>query len=137
GAQFIVTPVSKKSVIQTAHRYDTPIFSGAFSPGEILTAFEQGADVVKLFPAEVLGIPFLKAIKAPMPQLQLMPTGGVTVANVGDWIRAGACAVGVGSALTDPGLIESGNYPALTERATLFREQVKLARTSMSQSGNG
>jgi len=132
GAQFIVTPVSRKSVIQTAHRYDIPIFSGAFSPGEILTAFEQGADVVKVFPADVLGIPFLKAIKAPMPQLRLMPTGGVTADNVGDWLRAGACVVGVGGALTDRHEIESGEYYWLTERAVLFREQVRRARLTTS-----
>ncbi len=120
GAKFIVTPVSRKEVIETAHRYDAPIFSGAFSPGEILTAFEQGADVIKVFPAEVLGIPYLKAVLAPMPQLRLMPTGGVTVDNVGDWLRAGACAVGAGSSLLDKKALEAGDFAAITARAETF-----------------
>lgn len=128
GAKFIVTPVTKKEIIETGHRYDAPVLSGAFTPGEILTAFEAGADVVKVFPAESLGIPYLKAVLAPMPQLQLIPTGGVTVDNVGDWLRAGAFAVGVGSTLTDKQLIAEGNYGAITERARRMIEAVQQAR---------
>ncbi len=124
GAKFIVTPVSKPEIIQTAHRYDAPVFSGAFTPGEILTAFEQGADVVKVFPAEVLGIPYLKAVLAPMPQLRLMPTGGVTVDNVGDWLRAGACAVGVGSSLLDKKAVAAGDFAAITARAIAFIQKI-------------
>lgn len=120
GAKFVVTPVSKREIIETAHRYDAPVFSGAFTPGEILTAFEQGADVVKVFPAEVLGIPYLKAVLAPMPQLRLMPTGGVTVENAGDWLAAGACALGVGSALVDKKAISAGDFAAITAKAEAF-----------------
>jgi 2-dehydro-3-deoxyphosphogluconate aldolase/(4S)-4-hydroxy-2-oxoglutarate aldolase len=130
GAKFIVTPVSRKEVIETAHRYDAPIFSGAFSPGEILTAFEQGADVIKVFPAEVLGIPYLKAVLAPMPQLRLMPTGGVTVENVGDWLRAGACAVGVGSSLLDKKALEAGDFTAITARAEAFIRRIEATKNN-------
>ncbi len=130
GAKFIVTPVSRKEVIETAHRYDAPIFSGAFSPGEILTAFEQGADVIKVFPAEVLGIPYLKAVLAPMPQLRLMPTGGVTVDNVGDWLRAGACAVGAGSSLLDKKALEAGDFAAITARAEAFIRRIEATRNN-------
>jgi 2-dehydro-3-deoxyphosphogluconate aldolase/(4S)-4-hydroxy-2-oxoglutarate aldolase len=128
GATFIVTPVSKQEVTEMAHRYDAPIFSGAFSPTEILTAFEQGADVIKVFPAEILGIPYFKAIKAPMPQLQLMPTGGVTVDNVGDWLKAGACAVGVGSALLNKKAIAEQNYQVITDLASQFTRNIAKAR---------
>jgi 2-dehydro-3-deoxyphosphogluconate aldolase/(4S)-4-hydroxy-2-oxoglutarate aldolase len=130
GAKFIVTPVSRKEVIDMAHRYDAPIFSGAFSPGEILTAFEQGADVIKVFPAEVLGIPYLKAVLAPMPQLRLMPTGGVTVDNVSDWLRAGACAVGVGSSLLDKKALEAGDFAAITARAEAFIRRIDATKNS-------
>jgi 2-dehydro-3-deoxyphosphogluconate aldolase / (4S)-4-hydroxy-2-oxoglutarate aldolase len=118
GAQYIVTPVTKASVIEVAHQYDLPIFSGAFSPGEILQAHEWGADVVKVFPAETLGIPYFKAIKAPMPQLNLMPTGGVSLQNAGDWIRAGACALGVGSTLFNEDLIAEKNFSKIRENAS-------------------
>jgi len=118
GAQYIVTPVTKAEVIEVAHQYDLPIFSGAFSPGEILQAHEWGADVVKVFPAETLGIHYFKAIKAPMPQLNLMPTGGVSLENAGDWIRAGACALGVGSTLFNEELIAEKNFSKIRENAS-------------------
>ncbi|MBD0255297.1 MAG: bifunctional 4-hydroxy-2-oxoglutarate aldolase/2-dehydro-3-deoxy-phosphogluconate aldolase [Cytophagales bacterium] len=120
GARFIVTPVTRRKITEMAHRYDAPVFSGAFTPGEILTAFEGGADVVKVFPAEVLGIPYLKAVLAPMPQLRLMPTGGVTVDNAADWLRAGACALGVGSALVDKKALAAGDFAAIQARAEAF-----------------
>lgn len=128
GAKFIVTPVTKPVIIETAHRYDAPVFSGAFTPGEILTAFESGADVVKVFPAETLGIPYFKAVLAPMPQLRLMPTGGVTVDNVGDWLKAGACAVGIGGALTDKKAIAASNWDIITDNARKLINGVKQGR---------
>lgn len=97
---------------------------GCFSPSEILTAHELGADVIKVFPADILGMAFFKGLKAPMPFLNLMPTGGVTLSNAGDWIRAGACAVGVGSALVDNKAIAEGNYAQLTANARLLRESL-------------
>lgn len=117
GAKFVVTPVSKASVIETALRYQVPIFSGAFTPGEILQAVEWGADVVKVFPADALGMSYFKAVLAPMPHLPLMPTGGVTLDNARDWLAAGACALGVGSALTDKKAIAEGNFDQIAENA--------------------
>ncbi len=125
GAQFLVTPVMKTGIIQTAHRYDIPVLIGAFSPTEILAAYEAGADMVKIFPAEVLGIPFIRAVKAPMPQLRLMPTGGVTVDNAAEWIAAGASALGVGSALVDKKLVAQQNFSQITENARQMVENLK------------
>ena len=130
GAKFIVTPVSKQEIIAMAHRYDVPVFSGAFSPGEILTAFEWGADVIKVFPADTLGMSYFKAVKAPMPQLQLMPTGGVTIENAGEWIKAGACAVGIGSALTDKKAIAAENYRLLTDNAIKLLANIRAGQKS-------
>ena len=125
GAKFLVTPVSKASVIGTALRYQVPVFSGAFTPGEILQAVEWGADVVKVFPADALGISYFKAILAPMPHLPVMPTGGVTLDNAADWLAAGACALGVGSALTDKKAIAEANYEQITQNARRLLASIK------------
>ncbi len=117
GAAFIVTPVFKTEIIHMAHRYNVPVFMGAFSPTEILECFEAGVDIVKVFPAEVLGMAYIKAIKAPMPQLQLMPTGGVTVENAADWMKAGASALGVGGGLVNRKLIQQQNFEQIKENA--------------------
>ncbi|MFQ6617192.1 MAG: bifunctional 4-hydroxy-2-oxoglutarate aldolase/2-dehydro-3-deoxy-phosphogluconate aldolase [Fidelibacterota bacterium] len=128
GARFIVCPVLKVEIIQMAHHYDLPVIPGAFSPTEILIAHESGADIVKVFPAGVLGMEFFKAIKLPMPHLKLMPTGGVTLTNAGDWIKSGACAVGVGSALLDKKAIAEGKYALLTENAKILCQSIAAAR---------
>ncbi|WP_054686158.1 bifunctional 4-hydroxy-2-oxoglutarate aldolase/2-dehydro-3-deoxy-phosphogluconate aldolase, partial [Rhodothermus marinus] len=128
GARYVVSPVFKPEIIQTAHRYDVPALPGAFTPTEILAAHEAGADIVKVFPADVVGMAFFKAIKAPMPQLKLMPTGGVTLTNAGEWLRAGACAVGVGSALLDRAAIAEGRWEKLTENARTLMESIRQAR---------
>ena len=128
GARYIVSPVLRPAIIEEAHRLGVPAMPGAFSPTEILDAHDAGADVVKITPAEVLGIAFLKGVLAPMPFLRLMPTGGVTPENVGDWLRAGAVAVGVGSALVDPKLVASGDFATLTERARRMAASVDEAR---------
>ncbi|MGB3851678.1 MAG: bifunctional 4-hydroxy-2-oxoglutarate aldolase/2-dehydro-3-deoxy-phosphogluconate aldolase [Tunicatimonas sp.] len=125
GAKFLVTPVSKASVIETAQRYQVPVFSGAFTPGEILQAVEWGADVVKVFPADALGMKYFKAVLAPMPHLPLMPTGGVTLDNAKGWLAAGACALGVGSALTNKKAIAEGNYEQITQNARRFLMNVE------------
>lgn len=117
GAKFVVSPIYCKEIIETAHRSYIPAIPGAFTPTEVYTAIKNGADIVKIFPADVVGMKFFKAIKAPMPDLKLMPTGGVTLDNAGEWIKAGACAVGVGSALLDDRAIEENNYKKLTENA--------------------
>lgn len=129
GARYVVSPVFDPHVVSAAHTLGVPALPGAFSPSEILRAHRAGADIVKVFPAEVFGVPFIKGVLAPMPFLRLMPTGGVTPDNVGDWIRAGAVAVGVGSALLDPRLIAAGDFAGLTERARRMARGVAEART--------
>ncbi len=128
GARYVVSPVFKPEVIDAAHRHDALAMPGAFTPTEIQAATEAGADVVKVFPADVLGMPFFKAVKAPMPHLRIMPTGGVSLTNAGDWIRAGACAVGVGSALLDKRAIADGDFATLTENARTLRRSVEASR---------
>lgn len=128
GARYVVSPVFDPHVVSAAHTLGVPALPGAFSPSEILRAHRAGADIVKVFPAEVFGVPFIKGVLAPMPFLRLMPTGGVTPDNVGDWLRAGAVAVGVGSALLDPKLITAGDFAGLTDRARRMAHGVIQAR---------
>jgi 2-dehydro-3-deoxyphosphogluconate aldolase/(4S)-4-hydroxy-2-oxoglutarate aldolase len=128
GAKFLVTPVLRRPVIDVARRRGVPIMPGCFTPTEILDAWEAGADIVKVFPATALGPGFLKDVHGPLPQVKLMPTGGVSVDNAGDWIRAGAVAVGVGSALLDSAAIAQGNFSVITEKARRIIENVARAR---------
>ena len=128
GAQFIVSPVFRKEVITAAHVRDVPAVPGCMTPTEILEAWDAGADIVKVFPATTLGPGFLKDVRAPLPDVRLMPTGGVTIENAGDWIRAGAVAVGVGSALLDSAAIASGKYNVITENARRIVANVAAAR---------
>src|SRR5438876_11566696 len=128
GAAFVVSPVFRPEVITACHERDVPAMPGCFSPTEILAAHECGADIVKLFPATMLGPQFVKDLRAPLPQVKLMPTGGVTLDNAGDWIRAGAVAVGLGSALLDAKAIESGRYEVITANARRVIENVAAAR---------
>ena len=128
GARYVVCPVLKTGIINIAHRYDVPVMPGAFTPTEILTAYEAGADIVKVFPADIVGMDFFRAVMAPMPQLRLMPTGGVTLTNAGDWIKAGACAVGVGGALLDKKAIEREDYAQLTTNARILIDSLQKAR---------
>ncbi len=129
GANYVVSPIFKKEIIETAHANGVPAMPGAFTPTEIQTAFEAGADIVKVFPADVVGMAFFKGILAPMPHLKLMPTGGVSLTNAGDWLKAGACTVGVGSALLDKKAIETGNYEVLTENAKVLMGSINKARS--------
>ena len=117
GAQYIVSPVFRREVIDVCHERGIAVAPGCFTPTEILDAHEYGADVVKVFPATALGPSYIKDVRAPLPQVRLMPTGGVTLDNAGDWIRAGAIAVGVGSALLDTRAIEEGRLEVLTDNA--------------------
>jgi len=128
GAQFIVGPVFRPEVIAACHDLGVAAMPGCFSPTEILAAWEAGADVVKVFPATALGPGYLKDVRGPLPQVKLMPTGGVTVENAGDWIKAGAVAVGAGTALVDPKAIASGDFAAITEKATRIVANVRAAR---------
>lgn len=128
GAQFVVSPVFRPAVIDAAHERDVPAMPGCMTPTEILAAWDAEADVVKVFPATGLGPGFLKDVRGPLPHVKLMPTGGVTLANAGDWIRAGAVAVGVGTALLDASAIASGNYQVLTANARRIIDNVQAAR---------
>lgn len=124
GAKYVVSPVLKKEIIETSHKYSIPAMPGCFTPTEIQTAYEYGADIIKVFPADIVGMAFFKAILAPLPHLKLMPTGGVSLTNAGDWIKAGACAVGIGSALLDKKAIADENYSILTENASTIMKSI-------------
>src|SRR5262245_51230430 len=128
GARFVVGPVFRPDVLHACHERDIAAIPGCFSPTEILNAHEAGADIVKVFPATMLGPQFLKDVRAPLPHVKLMPTGGVTPANAGDWIRAGAVAVGIGSAMVDGASVERGDWTAITERARAATASVESAR---------
>jgi 2-dehydro-3-deoxyphosphogluconate aldolase/(4S)-4-hydroxy-2-oxoglutarate aldolase len=125
GARYVVSPVFKPEVVVAAHANDAAAMPGCFTPTEILAATEAGADIVKVFPAGVLGLPFFKGVLAPMPHLRLMPTGGVTLQNAGDWIRAGAVAVGVGSELVDKAAVAAGDWATLSRNAEILRETLR------------
>jgi 2-dehydro-3-deoxyphosphogluconate aldolase/(4S)-4-hydroxy-2-oxoglutarate aldolase len=128
GARYIVSPVFRREVLDVCRERDVAVAPGCFSPTEILDAHEYGADVVKVFPATALGPQYIKDLRAPMPQLKLMPTGGVTLDNAGDWIRAGAVAVGVGSALIDNAAIEQGRLDVISANARRIVASVASAR---------
>lgn len=128
GASFVVSPILRPAIIETCHRNGIAALPGCFTPTEIMTAWESGADIVKVFPATALGPAFFKDVRAPLPQLKLMPTGGVTLDNAGDWIRAGAVAVGVGTALLDRAAIEKGDYNVLRDNAARIVANVRAAR---------
>lgn len=124
GARFIVTPILNLPLIDVAHQRDVPAMIGAMTPTEIYAAYKAGADVVKVFPAEVVGTAFFKAVKAPLPHIKMMPTGGVTLANAGEWLSAGACAVGIGGALLDSKAIAANDFSRLAENAKVFRASI-------------
>jgi len=128
GARFVVGPVFRPDVIALCHRYDVAMMPGCFTPTEILAAWEAGADVVKVFPATALGPGFLKDVRGPLPQVKLMPTGGVTLDNAGEWLKAGAVAVGVGTALLDSKAIMAGDYGVITANARRIVENIRAAR---------
>lgn len=128
GAKFVVSPVFRPAVIQACHDRGVPACPGCFTPTEILTAWEMGADVVKVFPATSLGPSFIKDLRGPFPSIKLMPTGGVTRENAADWIRAGAIAVGAGSSLVDSKAVAARQFDAITANARAFVDAVKGAR---------
>jgi len=128
GAQFLVTPTVALDVIETTHRYGVPVIPGAMTLTEILTAWEAGADMVKVFPASVLGPNFIKAVHGPLPQIPLVPTGGITADNAGEFIRAGAALVCAGGWLVDKKAVAEGRYEVLTENARRLVEAVRKAR---------
>jgi 2-dehydro-3-deoxyphosphogluconate aldolase/(4S)-4-hydroxy-2-oxoglutarate aldolase len=117
GAAFVVSPVFRRDIIGACHEAAVPAMPGCFTPTEILDAWESGADIVKVFPSTSLGPAFIKDVRAPLPQLKLMPTGGVSIDNAADWLRAGAVAVGIGSALVDAAAVKSGDFASMTRKA--------------------
>jgi 2-dehydro-3-deoxyphosphogluconate aldolase/(4S)-4-hydroxy-2-oxoglutarate aldolase len=128
GAEFIVSPTVNLDVIRLCRRYDKLVMPGAFTPTEILAAWEAGADVVKVFPADVVGPAFFKALRGPLPQVRLMPTGGVDLATAADFLKAGACCLGVGSQLVDPKLVTARAFDRLRDLAAQYVEVVRRAR---------
>ncbi|MBI4026108.1 MAG: bifunctional 4-hydroxy-2-oxoglutarate aldolase/2-dehydro-3-deoxy-phosphogluconate aldolase [Verrucomicrobia bacterium] len=132
GASFVVTPALKKDVIQSCRRYGAPVICGAYTPTEILTAWEAGADFVKVFPADSLGPGYIKAVKAPLPQIEIIPTGGVDLHTAGDFIRAGCAAVAAGSSLVSRKILDSKNWAELTSTAAKFAAAVAQARRSLA-----
>ncbi len=130
GAQYVVTPTLSIPVIQMARRYGKPIFAGAYTPTEILTAWENGADFVKVFPANIGGPDYIKALKGPLPQIPLVPTGGVELENIGAFLKAGASALGVGGNLVGKKLVAARDYKGLTENARKFADAVRAAKAS-------
>lgn len=128
GAKFVVSPVFRASVIEACHERAVPSMPGCFSPTEILSAWEMGADVVKVFPATSLGPSYIRDLRGPFPSIKLMPTGGVSQANAAEWIRAGAIAIGAGSSLVDAKAVAAGQFATVTSNARAFVDAVKGAR---------
>jgi 2-dehydro-3-deoxyphosphogluconate aldolase/(4S)-4-hydroxy-2-oxoglutarate aldolase len=129
GAQFIVTPTLNLDLIQLAHRYSVVIVPGAATPTEILTAWNAGADMVKIFPAAQLGGPeYIKALKGPLPQVLYVPTGGVNLQNSGAFIKAGATALGVGGELVDKKAVKEKKFNIITENTRAFLKIIREAR---------
>ncbi|HEX2081829.1 MAG TPA: bifunctional 4-hydroxy-2-oxoglutarate aldolase/2-dehydro-3-deoxy-phosphogluconate aldolase [Longimicrobium sp.] len=128
GARFVVSPVFDGEIIAETQRQGAAALPGAFTPTEILRAHRAGADLVKVFPSDSLGPSFIRGVLAPMPFLRLVPTGGVTPANAGEWIRAGAAAVGLGGALVDPVLAAKGDWRMITRLARQTADAVASAR---------
>ena len=133
GAEFLVTPTLEPDVIEMAHRYGVPIIPGAMTPTEILTAWELGADMVKVFPADVLGPAYLRAVHGPLSQIPLAPTGGITADNAGEFIKAGATLVSAGGWLVNKKTIIEGQYGEITKRAQQLIQVVKEARGENSE----
>lgn len=129
GAQFLVSPSLNLEVIKVANRYSAVVIPGALSPTEILTAWEAGADLVKVFPiAQVGGPAYIKALQGPLPHIPLVPTGGVNLQNAGEFIKAGAAAIAVGGELVDKKAVAEKKYSVIVENARRFLEEVKKAR---------
>src|SRR5207245_2190218 len=128
GAEYIVAPTVNLEVIKLCQRYDKLVMPGAFTPTEILTAWEAGADIVKVFPADVVGPAFFRALKGPLPQIRLMPTGGVDLKTAADFLRAGACALGIGGQLVEPKAVAERNFDRIRELARQYVSIVKQVR---------
>src|SRR5256714_11662957 len=128
GAGYLVAPTLNLDVIRLGRRYDKVVVPGAFTPTEVLAAWEAGADIVKVFPAEVVGPAFFRALRGPLPQVKLMPTGGVDLNTAADYLKAGAVCLGVGGQLVDPKAVAAGDFPRVTQLARQYAEIVRQHR---------
>ncbi len=128
GAEFVVTPICRTELVAIAHAAGCPVMLGAYTPTEAQQAHEAGADFIKIFPADTLGPGYIKALRAPLPHLRIVPTGGVDVQNVADFLKAGCAALGVGSALVSAKILQEAAWPALTRRAGAFVSAARGAR---------
>jgi len=128
GAEFVVTPICRIELIQIAQEADRPIMIGAYTPTEAQLAHEAGADYVKIFPADTLGPGYMKSLRAPLPHLRLVPTGGVDVTNIADFLKAGCVALGVGSSLVSAKILQTSNWSELTRKAAEFVAAARAAR---------
>jgi 2-dehydro-3-deoxyphosphogluconate aldolase/(4S)-4-hydroxy-2-oxoglutarate aldolase len=126
GAQYVVSPYLNIDTVKLCNRYRIPVMPGAMTIKEVVEGMEAGADIIKIFPGELFGPRIIKAIKGPLPQAQLMPTGGVDLDNVQEWIKAGAAAVGAGSSLTSGA--KTGDYASITRKAKEFVAKIKETR---------
>jgi 2-dehydro-3-deoxyphosphogluconate aldolase/(4S)-4-hydroxy-2-oxoglutarate aldolase len=130
GAEFVVGPTFDPGVVETCNRYGVPVAPGVLTPTEALTAYEAGADLAKVFPASSMGPGHLSSIAGPLPQIPLMPTGGVDVGNAAEYIRAGAAVVGAGSALMDDDAVAAGDFESITGTAREFTRTIEDARAA-------
>lgn len=132
GAEFIVSPNVNLDVIQLCKRYGKVVMPGALTPTEVVTAWQAGADIVKIFPADVAGPSYLKALHGPLPQIRLLPTGGVDLETLPSFVKAGACAVGLGSALVEKQAVQDGDFDRIRTLAQQFVERMKSARADVT-----
>ncbi len=128
GAQFIVSPITRHELVGAAHAAGKPVMLGAYTPTEAQSAHEAGADFIKIFPADKLGPAYIKALRAPLPHLQIVPTGGVDLSTAADFLKAGCAALGVGGSLLTADILKTGNWPELTRLATEFVKLAEAAR---------
>src|SRR5471032_2720725 len=132
GAEYLVAPTLNLEVIRLCQRYDKLVMPGAFTPTEVLAAWEAGADIVKVFPADVVGPAFFKALRGPLPQVRLMPTGGVDLKTATEFLKAGAVCLGVGGQLVDPKLVAAGDFAKITALAKQYVEIVRAAKAILT-----
>jgi 2-dehydro-3-deoxyphosphogluconate aldolase/(4S)-4-hydroxy-2-oxoglutarate aldolase len=131
GAEFLVAPTVNLDVIKLGNRYDKLVMPGAFTPTEILTAWEAGAQIIKVFPADIGGPAYLKTLHGPLPQVRLLPTGGVNLNTIADFLKAGACAIGLGGALVEPQAVQRGDMARIKSLAEQYVAAVKQTRATM------
>jgi 2-dehydro-3-deoxyphosphogluconate aldolase/(4S)-4-hydroxy-2-oxoglutarate aldolase len=131
GAEYLVAPTLDLDVIRLCQRYSKLVMPGCFTPTEILAAWQAGADVIKVFPADVLGPAFFKAVRAPLPQVRIMPTGGVDLMTAAEFLKAGACCLGVGSQLVEPKAVAAGNFDRIRDLARQYIQIVRDTRATL------